>query len=304
MWCPNCKNEYREGITVCPDCKCDLVAELVDEEALIEIFRTFEAPLKDKIVKYLQHLNINVTVREAKATEDEIAEFQDYAFQSGIDLTNFDPSALSSYTIIVPKESKKEAVREVQTIIKVESEKALEATDDSGEESEGLESAIPSLAAYREPSKEFVKAKDRASDYKSSGWTFIIIGILILVFMLLSILGIIPYDTYLYSKIIFIILGAGALVIGVLSVLKSKKIASSIDDEDKKENEIIDFLKQSITKENIDSLFADNADEQEEIIWMKLTESIKTVLLRQFPNTNSEYADELIENFLNEITDK
>lgn len=32
MYCPNCKSEYREGYTVCTDCKIDLVDELPDEE--------------------------------------------------------------------------------------------------------------------------------------------------------------------------------------------------------------------------------------------------------------------------------
>ncbi|MCR4787847.1 MAG: hypothetical protein K5888_04605 [Lachnospiraceae bacterium] len=27
-WCPKCKYEYREGITVCPDCDCELVDDL------------------------------------------------------------------------------------------------------------------------------------------------------------------------------------------------------------------------------------------------------------------------------------
>lgn len=30
MWCPKCKNEYREGITVCYDCKAQLVPSLDD----------------------------------------------------------------------------------------------------------------------------------------------------------------------------------------------------------------------------------------------------------------------------------
>lgn len=30
-WCPKCKNEYREGITVCSDCGCTLVEELKED---------------------------------------------------------------------------------------------------------------------------------------------------------------------------------------------------------------------------------------------------------------------------------
>ncbi len=32
-WCPVCKNEYREGIKFCADCKAELVEQLQDEEA-------------------------------------------------------------------------------------------------------------------------------------------------------------------------------------------------------------------------------------------------------------------------------
>ena len=31
-WCPKCKNEYKDGYTVCADCGSDLVDELTQEE--------------------------------------------------------------------------------------------------------------------------------------------------------------------------------------------------------------------------------------------------------------------------------
>ena len=30
-WCPKCKNEYVEGILICPDCEIDLVDELPED---------------------------------------------------------------------------------------------------------------------------------------------------------------------------------------------------------------------------------------------------------------------------------
>lgn len=35
-WCPKCKNEYKEGITVCTDCECELVEEEPIEQSEIE----------------------------------------------------------------------------------------------------------------------------------------------------------------------------------------------------------------------------------------------------------------------------
>ena len=35
-WCPKCRNEYVEGIAVCPDCNIDLTDELPAEENEME----------------------------------------------------------------------------------------------------------------------------------------------------------------------------------------------------------------------------------------------------------------------------
>ena len=42
-WCPKCRNEYREGFTVCADCGVDLVDELTEEE--VKKIALLKAPL-------------------------------------------------------------------------------------------------------------------------------------------------------------------------------------------------------------------------------------------------------------------
>ena len=59
-WCPKCKNEYRAGIAICPDCNESLVEELTEEMALfIPVFETPDEELEKKIVKYLIHCGYN-----------------------------------------------------------------------------------------------------------------------------------------------------------------------------------------------------------------------------------------------------
>ena len=49
MYCPNCRTEYREGITVCADCGAALVAELplkpVEMPELVTVFETRDISL-------------------------------------------------------------------------------------------------------------------------------------------------------------------------------------------------------------------------------------------------------------------
>jgi hypothetical protein len=45
-FCPNCEAEYKEGITVCPDCNLELVAELTEENKLHDTSEGEPVPLR------------------------------------------------------------------------------------------------------------------------------------------------------------------------------------------------------------------------------------------------------------------
>ncbi|MBQ7200424.1 MAG: zinc ribbon domain-containing protein, partial [Eubacterium sp.] len=64
-WCPKCKNEYREGITECPDCGTELVDEIqkeVEEAPVgpqpVILMKSAYRDVAEKAVKYLRYSGI------------------------------------------------------------------------------------------------------------------------------------------------------------------------------------------------------------------------------------------------------
>lgn len=61
-WCPKCRNEYREGIEVCADCKVPLVATyediILDENAFVPLFSSEKKELLERFISYLDYSGI------------------------------------------------------------------------------------------------------------------------------------------------------------------------------------------------------------------------------------------------------
>ena len=58
-WCPNCKNEYREGVHTCVDCGVDLVDELSQEEALVALYTLEKEEVAQKVIDYFEYSKID-----------------------------------------------------------------------------------------------------------------------------------------------------------------------------------------------------------------------------------------------------
>ena len=57
-WCPKCRNEYREGFTVCADCGVELVDVLGEEVAEKEVFFTVPRVEAERILEYFEASNV------------------------------------------------------------------------------------------------------------------------------------------------------------------------------------------------------------------------------------------------------
>ncbi|MBQ7635840.1 MAG: hypothetical protein IJS80_00895 [Lachnospiraceae bacterium] len=272
MWCPNCQNEFREGITICPECNIPLIESLEEAEAeLKELMAVKDEALKDKIIKYLDHVNTPNSVTE-RINEEEETEF----------------------VISVPEEKAAETMQVIRAIIKVEAENKLkENPEEALKEAEQAMEQIKEMAAQ----KGFIKASDKSSDYTSSGWLFSVFGVALIVFAIINKLEVIRLFTATFSIIVLILMGSLFIVYGIYSIIKGKSLKGEVVKEEETETRLKAYIKENVTKEMLDAL--NDEDTSPELLYLKQSDLVKEKLMEAFPDTNDEYADMLVEEFMN-----
>lgn len=326
MFCPKCQNEYKEGITICPECNTELVESLSDikapDKSVVAVSVTDEK-LSEKIVKYLEHIGIDSyaevteeTVEESDdvfngETEGELSESESLegeTLESEIPANESSESedipsenASDSHVkhvinIYVPEHSFKEAKKEIAVILKVETENKLkENPEEALKEAEEAKEEMMELVNNKAPKS----ARERFDDYMSSGEMLIILGIAAIIFTVLNMMGVISLFTGSATLWLWLVIGILVTVAGFLSIVNAKKIKSDIKTEEKTDEDINLFLKTNITAEVLDKLNEDRLSE--EVLYLKKMDFIKDRVMEAFPDANVNHAEELIEKFYDEM---
>lgn len=296
-WCPNCKTEYREGITHCADCKAELVAELSTEKVGTDDTTSLLVKIDEEQMEFAKRL----------------ADFLEY---SGVAVTMSEPEdgLISVYTT---PEDLRDAKRHFQAFYAVEAEriqeKAAEAAfllgeepddeelipDFEDEEENGEEPTAPvSGRGASRDEKTYVSSVSRYEDYRSSGFTFTIFGVLGILFAVLNIVDIIPWF-HIFAATVMLIMFAAFFAMGIYSFVKASRLKPEAVKEKELSFRVRAWLDEHITDDTLRAYDEKGKAESKsaELLYLNRLDQIRETLLAEFPDLNSSFAEQLIEDF-------
>ena len=301
-WCPNCKTEYREGITHCADCKVELVAEYKD------------AVLSDATVA-LVHVD-----EENRMFAQKLHDFLEY---SGILSVVLEEDGLTG--VYVTPEDEKRAKKCFKAFYSVESEKVMQKAEEAaflkGEEfdyfgddeedseeatsdSRAVNAAQASARKEEDAGKKYVSAASRYEDYRSSGFTFLILGSLGMIFALLNFLDVISLFGSTFSCVVLFVMFGIFLALGIFSFVKAGQLKAGADAENKTVEEAKRWMEQNFTKDMLNTVTSDDSEEEiqsEELLYMDRLDQLVARLLAAFPSLNDSLAEQLVDEFFGQF---
>lgn len=309
-WCPNCKTEYREGITHCADCKVELVAEY-----------------KDAVLNNATAALVRVD-EENRTFAQKLHDFLEY---SGIPSTILEEDGLIG--VYVTPEDEKKAKKCFKAFYSVESELVMQKAEEAAflkgeefdyfgddEEDEDAEESKASSASEKvsaatarktgvsedKDAKKYVSAASRYDDYRSSGFTFVILGVLGIIFAVLNFMDVITLFGSTFSSVVLFVMFGIFLALGIFSFVKASQLKAGADAENKTVEEAKQWMAQNFTKDMLNITSSEESDDEiksEELLYMDRLDQLVARLLATFPSLNDSLAEQLIDEFFGQFED-
>lgn len=276
-WCPKCKNEYREGITICAECGCKLVEENPLETMVPLIFGEQE------------QMGL-------------LADFLERNKVSGARIQYVEKEQV--YELSVKEADQQKASKIARVFLEQEALRMMEEEDTSQEE-QPLSEEKDDLQKKMEPVRTlpYQSSEDAAEDNRSSAWTLLVVGVVGLIVMILGILEILPirvgnpYMFYGVLSAVFLLF----IVMGVVSMKNARIFEKKAESENSLKDALLTWCKENLKQEEIDSKIDNAVELAPEILYFRRTELVKEKLNRQFVNLDQSFLDQLIDEVVYEI---
>lgn len=336
MWCPNCKLEYRKGVTVCADCGAELVEGTAADFYTVDICEFKDEAVADRFMEYLNYSGLDQAKKAEKEGEKGIyivtvpekqqkrAEklFRGFvlAMEEEKALEELQNQADNDISADKDAETEAESAEEVTDETTTESEYETEYNWDTEEQdtvseedvfdrdSEVQKQADNLLLSEKveEDTKDllytvaesYTTKEDEYKDLKFSGITFVMFSILGGIFLTLCQLEILPIR---YEKFVFVAIALVFvifLIIGIVSFVKASKVKLEIPAEQIKTEEIFQWLSNELSQEIMDGWRDDEVTEVENDLL--ITSHIRVSLIQKYSTESISYLEYIADRYYNE----
>jgi len=281
-FCPKCRTQYREGFSLCSDCKIPLVDELTDDYEIdgLEGLNNPNAPESEA----------NDTVNESSENEGEgrvVRETVEIKIwdetpgsKTDINIENLNYDMFEKDKDAAPKQKlDAEEVAHINNYIKKE------------------------MVRRSKPSKEYVSNDEKSKELKSTGIMLIVVGVLSCTFIVLFVLGVLPFKfrggfSWVIYGLLFAFF-ASFIYFGINSLLKYRDIMKYVRMEKEENSEFEEWFKKNITQSTVDSGLP-LTDEDQSNYFMRF-ERIKYMISKEFPDLNDDYIEMYIDKIYGDM---
>ncbi len=153
------------------------------------------------------------------------------------------------------------------------------------------------------PASNYISKEEQYNDSKSSGFTFLLVGIVGAAIIILNNLHILKVK-FIEGPLFTIVMGAvflAFIVIGILSYIKSHKLRAEAESEKDFTNNLLDDFFEKYPADAIDS----DIDSQlsEELKYFERIRKITDLLNEMYPDLDSKYIEAMSEKIFEKLFD-
>ena len=280
-WCPNCRNEYKAGYTVCADCGATLVDSLEDSKKAVYFGEENELYQISDFMRANGLKNAEISYDKKEGTYELIVEADDVAKAQKM---------INVYLqkIAAPKEAKKQ-----QEIRESYSEEELAAMK------QAKEAYIREME--RKPYEDTAKV---AEEYKSGADSLLIVGVIGIIALVLLHLGVIPLSLPPFTKWMITGVMGFLFVVFVFMGIASRKSYANLKEQASSDHnmkeELIQYLKDNVNPAEFDAdINADNPGM--EILYFRRMEKLKAMVFSYAEGIDVSFAEYILEEVYPDI---
>lgn len=169
------------------------------------------------------------------------------------------------------------------------------------------EEELPEEEPAEQGIRTFVGSEEKYKENSSSAMSFLVVGALVIIVLVLASLDVLPLPiTWGEQPIMFLVLcciSVAFLIIGVVSLKKANVYKAKMNEETTMETDIIKWFVDTYTGAQLDHTIEaeEGSIPKEEILCLKRLALIRDYLLREYPSLEENHADSLGETIYQKL---